>query len=131
MNFVNLDAITRKYMLQEIELDEKSNRLYISPRLSNQGAADYPSLLKAAVAAADDGFLVSQLNAPGKLNPTEPRNTKNGVTCGPRQKTPAHGFNRRNRQSAIGPYGQFIGDRSISNHPVALLHGVSLHGEFS
>lgn len=46
-------------MLEEIKLDEQAGRLYISPRLSNQGAADYPSLLKAAVSTADDGFLAN------------------------------------------------------------------------
>lgn len=80
LNLVNLDAATRRYMLEEIELDENGARLYISARLSNQGAADYPSLLKAATTSADDTFLANLINAPGRLNPTEPRKTKNGVT---------------------------------------------------
>ena len=80
MNLVNLDSVTRKYMLQEIELDQQAGRVYISPRLSNQGAADYPSLLKAAVTSADDSFLAAQLKVPGRLNASEPRNTKSGVT---------------------------------------------------
>lgn len=80
MNLTNLDASTRKYMLDEIETDERAGRLYISSRLSNTGASDYPALLKVAATAADDNFLANELRAPGRLNPTEPRNTKNGVT---------------------------------------------------
>ena len=80
LNLINLDAVTRKYMLDKIESDERAGRLYISSRLSNRGASDYPALLKAAATAADDSFLANELRAPGRLNPTEPRNTKNGVT---------------------------------------------------
>jgi hypothetical protein len=80
LNLINLDAVTRKYMLDEIERDEKAGRLYISPRLSNSGAAEYPALLKAAAVAADDSFLANELSAPGRLNSTEPRKTKSGVT---------------------------------------------------
>ena len=79
MNLTNLDSTTRKYMLQEIDLDEKAGRLYISPRLSNQGAADYPSLIKVAATTADDSFLANELRVIGRLNASEPRKTKNGV----------------------------------------------------
>ncbi len=80
MNLTGLDASTRKYMLDEISIDEQAGRLYISTRLSSRGAADYPALLKAAATAADDSFLANELRATGRLNPSEPRNTKNGVT---------------------------------------------------
>ena len=80
LNLINLDASTRKYMLDEIENDERAGRLYISPRLSNRGATEYPALLKTAALAADDSFLANELRAPGRLNPTVQRNNKNGVT---------------------------------------------------
>lgn len=80
LNLINLDAVTRKFMLDEIERDEKAGNLYIGKRLSNRGAADYPALLRAAAAAADDSFLANELRTPGRVNPTETRNTKNGVT---------------------------------------------------
>ncbi|MGA2673837.1 MAG: hypothetical protein ABSE99_11480 [Terracidiphilus sp.] len=80
LNLVNLDAATRKYMLEEIEIDERAGRLYISSRLSNRGALEYPALLKAAAIASDDSFLANELRAPGRLNSSEPRNTKSGVT---------------------------------------------------
>jgi len=67
-------------MTEEIELDEGENRLYISPRLSNRGAGEYPALLKAAAVAGDDTFLANELSAQGRLNASEARNTKNGTT---------------------------------------------------
>jgi len=80
LNLINLDAPTRRFMLDEIKIDELAGKLYISSRLSNKGAADYPALLKTAATAADDSFLANELRATGRLNSSEPRNTKNGVT---------------------------------------------------
>jgi hypothetical protein len=79
MKFADLDSITRKYMLEEIERDECNRQLYFSSRLSEQGVADYPNLLKAAAAKADESFLAAELKAHGRLKSFEPRNTKNGV----------------------------------------------------
>jgi hypothetical protein len=41
-------------MLQEIEADNSSDTLYLSPLLSNVGKQDYPDLLKTAVELYDD-----------------------------------------------------------------------------
>lgn len=79
LNLINLDAVTRKYMLEEIESAEKAGRLYISSRLSIRGVAEYLPLLKASAAAGDDVLLANELRTQGRLNPTEPRNIKSGT----------------------------------------------------
>ena len=45
----HLDERTRKLMLEELEDDLRTNRLYISPYLSGQGQRDYPNLLREAI----------------------------------------------------------------------------------
>lgn len=81
LTLTNLDDQTRKYMLEEIESDIASpQRFYISPRLSNIGRNDYPLLLKQAVESQNDEWLANQLQQNGRLNETEQRRTKNGIT---------------------------------------------------
>jgi hypothetical protein len=78
MNFVDLDAMTRKYMQDEVELDVRESKLYPSRRLSPQGATEYPDLLRAAVTSGDDGTLASSLRKPGILNLMEERKKPTG-----------------------------------------------------
>ena len=66
-------------IIKEIDIDINSGKLYISSRLSLAGAKDYPKLLREAAHSRDDSWLADQLNAPGKFNPTETRNTKSGT----------------------------------------------------
>ena len=80
LNLLNLDAKTREHMLHEIERDLQQSCLYKSPRLSPQGESEYPQLLRDAAASGDDGSLAAELSIPGRLNVTEPRKTKSGVT---------------------------------------------------
>lgn len=42
---LNLDTTTRFYMLDEVMLDGKQNRIYLSPRLNEYGRLRYPELL--------------------------------------------------------------------------------------
>jgi hypothetical protein len=79
MNLQSLDEETRKYMAQEIELDMQQDRLYRSPRLSSQGANEYPELLRIASGSGNDSSFAEALGMPGRLNATETRNTKTGV----------------------------------------------------
>jgi hypothetical protein len=76
----NLDEETRQVMLSEIDLDITANSLYISPRLSAKGNADYPDLLKMAVRSGTDLTLCGALARPGILNEYKIRRTKNGTT---------------------------------------------------
>jgi hypothetical protein len=80
LNLVNLDDITRKNMLEEIDEDINKGTLYSSNRLSTTGKADYPELLKQAVSQYDDSWLANQLRVGGRMNTTETRKTKSGVT---------------------------------------------------
>ncbi|MFC5860714.1 hypothetical protein ACFPT7_00250 [Acidicapsa dinghuensis] len=75
----NLDTLTRKYMLVEVERDIQIGKLYISSRLSSRGALEYPQLLRDSVIGGDDSSLASELSVPGRLNLSETRNTKKGL----------------------------------------------------
>lgn len=81
LSLENLDSKVRKYMLEEIQSDiDNSERLYISPRLSDTGRNDYPLLLKQGAELYDDQWLAGQLQQNNRLNLTEQRRTKNGIT---------------------------------------------------
>jgi hypothetical protein len=67
-------------MLAEIAADQASGALFMSPRLSAAGLSEYPGLLCEAVESHNDGWLTNTLNSGGRLNATEQRRTKNGVT---------------------------------------------------
>ena len=67
-------------MLEEIERDITNNELYLSPRLSGTGLADYPNLIREAARGYDDQWLAESLRNSGRLNATEERRTKSGVT---------------------------------------------------
>lgn len=80
-NFVNLDEQTRRFMREEVEHDVAANTIYLSPRLSPQGVADYPSLLKQAVTSGDETTLAATLRGSGRLNRTlERKKPSGGVT---------------------------------------------------
>jgi hypothetical protein len=80
LSYANLDAETRRLMLEEIEHDISNNQLYFSTRFSSTGRTDYPSLLKQSVTNHDDEWLADQLQSNGRLNATEQRRTKNGYS---------------------------------------------------
>jgi len=46
IDYKNLDEKTRKYMLEELEIDIEQGALYISPRLNSNGQRMWPELLK-------------------------------------------------------------------------------------
>jgi hypothetical protein len=79
MNFQNLDPLTRARMLREVDSDIEFNRLYASPRLSSFGLQDWPGALRAAIEVGSEETLARWLTEPGRLNLSEPRNTKNGT----------------------------------------------------
>jgi hypothetical protein len=79
INLVNLDQVTRGYMLQEVEMDIKANRLYDSPRLTKKGKEDYQGLLRTAIEHHDPHWLAEQLNAQGRMTSLEPGRSKKGT----------------------------------------------------
>jgi hypothetical protein len=78
LHYPDLDGTTRQYVLEELELDIKEGRLYVSPRLSAKGVADYPALLRSAMESGDDTSLAAELRKEGRLNATEQRRKPKG-----------------------------------------------------
>jgi hypothetical protein len=80
LRFENLDARTRMSMLDEINSDIESGKLYLSPRLTETGVQRYPDLLKKAASTGNDATLASDLRSPGILKITEQRRKRSGGT---------------------------------------------------
>lgn len=59
LKLTNLDDDTRQLMRLEVESDIASGGLYQSPRMSERGKLDYPSLLLAATDDGTDGTLTN------------------------------------------------------------------------
>ncbi|BBE30699.1 hypothetical protein OSSY52_08400 [Tepiditoga spiralis] len=59
--FKNLDEKTRKYMLEEVELDIKKNFLYKSLRFNEIGNELYPQILKNAIEFGNEKTLEKNL----------------------------------------------------------------------
>ncbi|SRR6266545_472610 len=76
LNLINLDTQTRKFMLDELELDAANGTLYLSPRLSSAGSQDYEQVLREAIVEHDDTWLADALRSSGRMNEIE--NTARG-----------------------------------------------------
>ena len=80
LNYENLDPRTREHMASEIEHDISAGKLYLSNRLTEEGARNWPMLLKQAVQAHNDSWLASELQARGYLKSHEERRKPTGGT---------------------------------------------------
>jgi hypothetical protein len=78
LNFRDLDAYTRRLMLEEIETDIASGSIYTSNYLDDKGSKDWPNLLKAAANSHDDAWLAAQLRSGGRLKSECQRRTPHG-----------------------------------------------------
>jgi hypothetical protein len=78
LHFASLDARTREFMLAELEHDLREGTLYLSPRLSARGRADYADLLRAAIEAGDETTLAEGLRQRGRMKAREIRRKRNG-----------------------------------------------------
>lgn len=74
----HLDEVTRKHMIAEIERDVESGKLYISPRLTQECAETYATLLIDAATNGHEVSLAEQLVRNNGFKAHEIRNTKNG-----------------------------------------------------
>lgn len=72
MFFFNLDKDTRRLMIEEIELDLETGRIFYSARLNAKGLADFTSLLLKAAAHFDSRWLCRELSL-GRLRRWEER----------------------------------------------------------
>ena len=80
LRLLDLDAETRRYMLDEVEFDAARGTLYISSRLNGAGRIRWLELLREAVEKHDDVWLAGRVVAERLLNAYEERRTKNGTT---------------------------------------------------
>lgn len=77
-NFVELDATTRQYMLEELQADLNQNNILSSDRLNTQGRLYFPDLLRQAFDSHDDAWLVDQLRQGNLFNETEQKRKHSG-----------------------------------------------------
>lgn len=95
MQFINIDAQTRNFMITEVELDITQGNLYISNRLSDNGKKDYENLLKEAVLRYDEVWLAKQFCFGERMLRFEPRGKSSAKIPKNAPETLAEGeFNR-------------------------------------
>lgn len=82
LKYEDLDAETRKFMLEEIERDVKSDKIHLSAWLGQRTQGNWSDLLKEAAEKGTDDTLAADLRKPGSLNSTIMRRTsKGGMTA--------------------------------------------------
>jgi hypothetical protein len=67
LNLADLDHLTRRYMLDELEADVARRDLYLSPYLTEAGRAEYVPALRAAIRGGDEASLADDLRRPGRV----------------------------------------------------------------
>ena len=79
--YQNLDAITRRCMLEEIDLDIQAGTVYISRFLNPEGCARWPIFLRQAAETGDDDSLAQAIVSDQCLHDRyEKRKPKGGTT---------------------------------------------------
>ena len=79
LQLANLET-ARSLMLEEVERDIAAGTLYRSPRLTEEGWAQYADLLREAVQSHNDEWLKAQIGSRGLIKSHEQRRTKTGFT---------------------------------------------------
>ena len=69
--FRNLDWMTRRYMIEEIEAAERNDNLYFSKRFNSAGIALWPVLLIEAAKSYNEHWLAYQLEIRGLMKGME------------------------------------------------------------
>jgi hypothetical protein len=72
----DLDDETRKYMLEEIEMDIRADKVYRSKYLTQSGQGNFPDLMSEAAKSGNDDTLTASLR--GQFNQTTERKRPNG-----------------------------------------------------
>ena len=76
--YENLDETVRKEMINEVVSDQRAGTLYISPRLSEEGAEAWPRILSDACQNHDDLWIASILRSRQYMRNKEKRCKSNG-----------------------------------------------------
>lgn len=79
IRYESLDHNVRQYMLEELEIDLNAGRLYISPRLTDEGVRAWSKLIREAFRVHSDDWLSAQLRSLGLIRDTEQRRTPKGA----------------------------------------------------
>jgi len=81
----NLDPETRRYMLEEFEMDVANGRLYPSKKLTDKGKESYEALLREAIQEHDSDWLAKQLASTGCIKPRifKERKPRQGIITAP------------------------------------------------
>lgn len=81
LRYLNLDARTRDFMVEEIDMDASGRKIYISSYLNDLGKRVWPNLLRTAAQSHDDSWLAEQLRDTARLKQTtERKKPKGGYT---------------------------------------------------
>ncbi|HXG20696.1 MAG TPA: hypothetical protein VNN62_16680 [Methylomirabilota bacterium] len=78
IHYEDLDAAVRASMIQELDLDVSNQRLYISSRLTDAGAQQWPTILREAFEKHDDTWIAAALRTRGLLRTHEQRRKPKG-----------------------------------------------------
>ena len=78
MKFCNLTPEVRRFIVDEINMDEANATLYKSRFLTEQGNYKYLTMLLGAAATHDDEWLTGKLRRPGIFLERAPRRTSSG-----------------------------------------------------
>lgn len=73
--FENLDELTRRYMAQELSRDLVLGKVYLSPRLTQEGSAAFPALMEDTLQWHDPHWLADALRYFGYLETYEERHS--------------------------------------------------------
>lgn len=73
LKYRDLDATVRGRMLWELQQDQAIGKLYISPRLTREGARAWPEIMRKAIERHDDAWLADQLRSSGYVRTREQR----------------------------------------------------------
>jgi hypothetical protein len=76
LQYENLDGATRKFMLEEIDMDIWSDVIYRSPYLTQRGQGNWPDHLRDAAANGNDDSLAASVK--GQFNQTTQRRKPKG-----------------------------------------------------
>ena len=110
LRYESLDAETRAFMLEEIEMDIAAEGIYLSPYLTQRAQGDWPDFLREAVRSGSDDTLARQLRAARSLNTTTMRRTRSGYT---QAKVPHNAA----EVMAEGEFNRFYVSNSVGTGP--------------